>query len=625
MSLIDIVQSIKEKREEILSLIEQVAIIFIDMSGSADYKDKKGLEQGVIKTIIFNLDVTKIIKEKGEEYKRNGEIEGYEICKYIGDEVMAYFKGKQSSKAAIEIAISIEKHFEAINSRLKDEVEKYKPKIGIDWGEVVFAQYGRNLPFDPYGLIVDRASRIVRLAKPQQILVSEDAKTQSEGTTNASFSKVEKRKFKGIKEESRVYEVIWEKGYGIKFEEEPIAFMIPADPNSVYQFIKDEDLLSNSKQVDLCLYTYETVAWSLKNDLDKLENPLKFRVLIRDPRNDPKKESNIKDSIGLMSQTMHQNPRISFDVRFYEEEPLMRSYIFHEIDNRTEGLLGIYRYDPNHPMKFVGAEANDLIVCKNRSYFENQLLNLYKSRIEYLWDDLTVRRAVIFDLDGVIIDSMPFYYLAWKGAFKEFDIDISEEEVYQREGEKREITAREVYIKFKHKEPSPDIIKLIIKTKEEIYKEKFKLQVFPGIQELLTTLKGKNVKLALVTGSVRQTIQQFQKDCPLFDLFDVVITGEDTKNGKPAPDPYNLAIKKLGISLINCYAVENGPLGIRSAVNAGLICFAVKGPSPLSAEVLKNAGAFSVYENIEGLKKHLIWADTTLPLNEFLEIFKTKL
>lgn len=622
MSLIDIVQRIKEARGALPSLTEKVVIIFIDMTGSTDYKDKKGVEEGIVKTIIFNLNVTEVIKKKGEEYKRNGEIEGYEICKYIGDEVMAYIKGKNSSKAATEIAINIQNYFEAYNAKLKDELEKYKPRIGIDWGEIIFARYSENLSFDPYGLIVDRAARIVRLAKPQQILISEDVETQAKGVVNVYFSEVEKRKFKGIKEEAGICEVIWKEPLGIKFEEEPSAFMLSADAPTVYQFIKDENLLVYSKQIDLCLYTYETLASHLRYDLEKLNNPLRFRVLIRHPQKDPKKESNIKTSINIMAEIMYQNPRIRFDVRFYDEEPLLRAYVFHRIDNDTEGLLGMYKYDPKHPMKFVGAEYNDLIVSKNRSLFERQLLNIYKSRLEYLWDKLSVRKAVIFDLDGVIIDSMPIYYEAWREAFKEVGVNINENEVYQREGEKAEITAREVYKKFKNEEPSLDLIGFIVKTKRDTYKGKFKLRVFPGIPELLTSLKEKNVKLALVTGSVRQTIQQIQEDLHLFQLFDVVVTGEDTRNGKPAPDPYNMAVEKLGISPVNCYVIENGPLGIRAAVRAGLICFAVKGTSPLSVDILKNEGALFVYNDVEELRKHLIWVDQNIPLIEFLKIFE---
>jgi beta-phosphoglucomutase len=109
----------------------------------------------------------------------------------------------------------------------------------------------------------------------------------------------------------------------------------------------------------------------------------------------------------------------------------------------------------------------------------------------------------------------------------------------------------------------------------------------------------------------------------LFELFDVIITSEDTKNGKPAPDPYLMAIEKCGISKDNCYVVENGPLGIESAVNSGLTCLAVRGNSPLPESALKKAGATLVYRNISELRKHLIWVDTNIRLTEFHKIFES--
>ena len=214
MSLISDVKGLEQIENKIYEESEEAAIIFIDMTGSTTYKDKRGIVSGVAKVIKFNLDVTKIIKEKGEEFKQKGEIEEYEICKYIGDAVMAYFKGKDSSKVAVEIAIGIDNHFKDVNSKISDEFEKYKPKIGIDVGRVLFAEYYKNLPLDPQGLIVDRAARIVSLAKPCQILISEEAKNDAGDKVDVEFSEKEKKKFHGIEEKTIVREVIWDEEIG---------------------------------------------------------------------------------------------------------------------------------------------------------------------------------------------------------------------------------------------------------------------------------------------------------------------------------------------------------------------------------------------------------------------------
>jgi hypothetical protein len=93
------------------------------------------------------------------------------------------------------------------------EFEKYKAKIGVDFGRVMFADY-KNLPPDPQGLIVDRAARIVSLAKPCQILISEEAKNDAGDKVDVVFSEKEKKKVHGIEEKTIVREVVWDEEIG---------------------------------------------------------------------------------------------------------------------------------------------------------------------------------------------------------------------------------------------------------------------------------------------------------------------------------------------------------------------------------------------------------------------------
>lgn len=624
MSLLETFQKIQKARKELQGLIEEATIIFVDLAESTFYKDEKGIEEGVEKVVNFNLDITKIIKENGEEYKRKGDLEGYEISKYIGDSVMAYFKGQNGPKIAVEIGIKIQQYFKELNLAMKNDLDKFKPKIGIDFGEVLFAQYYENSPRDPHGLIVDRAARIVSLAKPYQILISDDVNKLLGSNFKKEISEMDYRKLKGIKKDVKVREVVWDEKLGklgIKFEITPSVSMISADEPTVFRFIEDNLLLEQSKQVDLFLYTYETLASSLRFKLLESKVPIILRILIRNPRNDPKKEANIKSSINIMSEIMSKNPKITFNVRFYNDEPLLRAYIFHKENNESVGLFGMYRYDASHDMKFVGAEYNHLIYAVGGSFFEKHLLGVFQSRFDYAWEKLTQQKAIIFDLDGLLIDSMPFYYQAWFEAFQNVGINIRKDEVYEREGEKKEITAKEVYIKYKGEEPSSDLIKIIIKTKDEVFKKIYKVQIFPHVQELLKCLKSKNIKLGLVTGST-SLAEKFQKHEDFLDLFDVLITGENTKIGKPMPDPYNIAVDKLGVSKENCCVIENAPLGIKSAKAAELTCFAVKGNSPIPDKTLEDAGACFVYKNFLDLRKHLVWADTNIDIKDFINMFK---
>jgi beta-phosphoglucomutase-like phosphatase (HAD superfamily) len=138
-------------------------------------------------------------------------------------------------------------------------------------------------------------------------------------------------------------------------------------------------------------------------------------------------------------------------------------------------------------------------------------------------------------------------------------------------------------------------------------------------------MKAKGIKLALVTGSPRSVIDEFKTQDEIFELFDCIITDEDTKKGKPNPDPYFAATECLGIPSKNCYVIENAPLGIKSAASAGLTCFAIKGNGPLSEEDLRKAGAIRIYKDIEDLRRHIIWADANINLDDFIELFENEL
>jgi hypothetical protein len=222
--------------------------------------------------------------------------------------------------------------------------------------------------------------------------VSEDVKNNLKGINlgkfNLRLSSVTTRKLKGIGNDTKIYEVIWSHlgEFGIKPEEEPLIFISSADEPTVYNFIKKNNLIAQSQRIDLFLYTYETLAASLREDLESSKNPLTLRVLIRNPEKDIEKEPLISSSIMTMKEVITNNPQINFQVRFYDEEPLLRSYIFHKANSESEGLLGLYRYDPTRLFKFIGAENNQLIHAQNRSNFEKQLLEIYQSRFDFAWE-----------------------------------------------------------------------------------------------------------------------------------------------------------------------------------------------------------------------------------------------
>jgi beta-phosphoglucomutase len=193
-------------------------------------------------------------------------------------------------------------------------------------------------------------------------------------------------------------------------------------------------------------------------------------------------------------------------------------------------------------------------------------------------------KAIIFDMDGVLVDSMPYHAEAWKQAFSTVGISIEQEAIYELEGSNHRQLVDIIFRRF-GRTPTEDDIRKLNSKKIEIFNSIERAVPFEGIKELLTSLKQKH-KLAVVSGSNRKTVHDIlNKFFP--GIFDVVIDGDDSSESKPSPVPYLKAAEKLDIPMEHCLVVENAPLGIRSAKSAGLRCIAI--PTYLDRRFLEEA------------------------------------
>ncbi|MBI1987601.1 MAG: HAD family phosphatase [Nitrospinae bacterium] len=183
------------------------------------------------------------------------------------------------------------------------------------------------------------------------------------------------------------------------------------------------------------------------------------------------------------------------------------------------------------------------------------------------------RLAVLFDMDGVIVDSMPFHFRAWHQAFASIGVEVSQEEIYLREGEKGEVTAREI-LEERKIPPREEERQELVRRKREIFRQIVTHELFPGVRELLEELRSRGASLGLVTGTSRKEAERLLPE-GFLDQFDVVVTGDDVRQGKPHPEPYLKAVRELGLDPSQCVVIENSPNGIRSAKGAGLRCIAL--------------------------------------------------
>jgi beta-phosphoglucomutase len=193
--------------------------------------------------------------------------------------------------------------------------------------------------------------------------------------------------------------------------------------------------------------------------------------------------------------------------------------------------------------------------------------------------------TLIFDLDGVITDTMPYHFQAWRSVFAAEGIRVSREDVYKREGQKGIDSVRELFVE-KEKLYTDTIGRRLLQEKEKLFKRIYKLKFIAGSRMFIKRSQARGFKLALVTGTSRHEAQKLlPKD--LWNYFNVTVCGSDVQNGKPHPEPYLKALTKLNVRPKEAVVFENAPFGIRSAKAAGLFCIALE--TSLPASYLKKA------------------------------------
>lgn len=194
-------------------------------------------------------------------------------------------------------------------------------------------------------------------------------------------------------------------------------------------------------------------------------------------------------------------------------------------------------------------------------------------------------KAVLFDMDGVIVDSMPYHFISWFETLKNYNVTVSPFDIYENEGEKCEICVKRFFKRDRIK-CNKKIISEILKLRDRIYKKYFKVHLFSDIEPVLNKLKEKGFALAIVTGSNRDKVKSMLPK-KILSKFDVIIAADMIKRGKPHPDSYLTAAQQLNVKPRQCIVVENAPYGIKAAKAAKMFCVAIT--TSLPAQYLKQA------------------------------------
>ena len=179
-------------------------------------------------------------------------------------------------------------------------------------------------------------------------------------------------------------------------------------------------------------------------------------------------------------------------------------------------------------------------------------------------------KAVFFDMDGVLYDSMKNHAIAWVKASEDYNLGMSENDVYMNEGRTGFSTVDIFTQKQFGRNTSEEEVEEIYLCKMGYYNTLPEAQPMPGALSLLKQIKNDGFQIVLVTGSGQHSLlERLNHDYP--DIFhsDLMVTGFDVKYGKPDPEPYLLGAKAIGVAPESCYVFEDSISGIESGIRAG--------------------------------------------------------
>ncbi len=208
----------------------------------------------------------------------------------------------------------------------------------------------------------------------------------------------------------------------------------------------------------------------------------------------------------------------------------------------------------------------------------NTFENTLQFRIDKILDEFDAK-AVIFDLDGTLIDNNSFHLKTWKKYVKNIGRNISEEEYNANINGRTNKDAIE-YI-YGRKMSDEEILKYTLE-KEALYREIYQpfISPVPGLIELLEILKTKNIPMAIATSGIQLNIDFMFEHVPIKKYFKAVVNSSHITKGKPDPEIYIKTASLLGIPPKNCLVFEDAVVGIKSAKAAGMKVIAVATTHP---------------------------------------------
>lgn len=214
-------------------------------------------------------------------------------------------------------------------------------------------------------------------------------------------------------------------------------------------------------------------------------------------------------------------------------------------------------------------------------------------------------KAVLFDMDGVLYDSMPNHAIAWQESMAKFGIHMTADDAYATEGARGVDTIRQMVFQQQRREIDEAEAQRMYDEKSRIFHSLPEAPLMPGILDLMQQIHAAGILCGIVTGSGQlPLIERLKRDFGAFVDEAHITTAYDVKRGKPAPDPYLMGLQKAGgLQPNEAIVIENAPLGIRAGHAADILTIAVN-TGPLANEELLGAGADLIFPTMVELSSN---------------------
>ena len=192
-------------------------------------------------------------------------------------------------------------------------------------------------------------------------------------------------------------------------------------------------------------------------------------------------------------------------------------------------------------------------------------------------NELNRNHAVLWDMDGVLVDTGAFHYQSWKETFEELNVPFDEEDFRKTFG----MNNAGILEQITGRKPSPEEVSQISHKKESLFRElaKGKVELLPGVSVWLEQFRAWEFKQAITSSAPPENIEFLVDELKIREYFDEIVSGFDLL-GKPNPDVYLKAADALLVTPNACIVIEDAIAGVEGAKRAGMKCVAVTTTNP---------------------------------------------